>query len=1267
MREHIRSHPRLRGKGARWAVGAALTTLVAGSLWGAGAIFAAPTSVTQGHGSAHAPSVNKNTIRDEGKWFQLSHFDNKTPAANARMKALAAAKKLPVSPIGGSYHTASGVQNTATSGTTPGVWQSLGPQPIDTGTPPNGFGLVSGRVTAEAVNPSDSNDIWAGTADGGVWNSTDGGHHWQAMTDTQVTLSTGAIAIDPNNGNTIYVGTGEGNFNGDAYWGAGVLKSTDHGATWSQLGFSYFGGMGFTKIAIDPSNSNDILGAVTYDGGTAPTGGSSNVNTQEGIWQSTDGGSTWTNVLGAGVDFEGGTDLAFDPANPAIVFAGVGDIWGEYGPRTANGGVYKSTNHGATWTQITANALPTGTNVERTSLGISQDGTHLYAAFTDGGLTPCSPTPCDSFGNLLNAAIYVSTDNGVTWAAKSVSAYSGFATDNSEQQWWYDSYAAVDPNNSSTAYIGGVDIWKTTDGGTTWTNATDSYNTGKTHPDQHALAFFSSTSSSFYLGNDGGVWSSTNGLSTTNNLNSGGLNTIQFYGGSIGEVGTGAQIYGGAQDNGENQFPAGASYHTPQTWNEVFGGDGFYTAVDYTNNQTVYEEYYDLNINKSTNGGVTWAPATSGISTTDPVNFSAPFVESPNNHNTLIAGTDHVYISTNGAASWTATNSGVALDPGIAISALAFAPSDGLDQTMFAGDNNGLVFRTTNGGANWTAISPVNRPANTMVTGIAVDPTNAQTIYVSYNSFTGGGRHIFKSTDGGSHWADISFVLPDTPFESVLVSPSNPNLVIAGSDVGIFDSPDGGTTWYQLGTQLPNVAVDQIFMNHSGTKLFVATHGRGMWELPMLSNTWYFAEGYTGGTFTEYLTLENPNSSATSVMVNYLVQGSSAVAKSYTVNANARKTININTEIGTGKSVSMVVTGSQPIVAERPMYFTYSSSVLTGAVPGGSDVLGATSLGTKFDFGYIDTNANHDTYFSILNPNGSTMTATITYFPEAGGSPIITNHSIPANSRGTVRVTQSEGLAPGSYSASVVLSAAGLVERPMYLIDSRTNFTGSADVIGVQQPLTKWSFAEGYTGNANNTFDERYILSNPGTVTANATVTFYETTGAVKTQNVSLAAGTQYVVPADTLLGSGVSNSATVTSNQPILAERFQSFDYNSIPGATDVLGTDSPGDQFYFAEGFTGNSGSTFSEYLTVENPNATAATITVTFLPANGSAPTVQTYSIKANSRFTLNTGTVMPSQSFSMVVSSTLPVVAERPMYFNYNNSGQTGGSDVIGYQP
>jgi outer membrane protein assembly factor BamB len=765
----------------------------------------------------HLTRPARVNVRAAGAWFQLSHFGRRPPASSARMAALQQARKLPL---------ASGA----------GTWTPLGPQPLSS---QSSWGLVSGRVTAMAVDPTNANDVWIGTGDGGVWHSTNGGQSWTPMTDTQSTLSIGAIAIAPNNPNVVYVGTGEANLDGGAYPGAGVLETTNGGQTWVLHGLNDFGGLSIGKIVVDPTNSNILFLAASYDSSTPMPGGPSNLYNNTGIWQSNNGSISWFPVLldsnHPGPD--AGTDVIFDPANPNVLFAALGNIFASNA--TTASGVYESTNLGKTWTQLT-NGLPTGSDVERVSLGISQDGSHLYAVITDGDYRDYPSRPY--YGDLLNDAIYVSTNGGISWTAQSVANVPGMVNDDGIQQWWYDTTAAVDPTVSSgtTAYVGGADLWQTTDGGNTWTNLTNAYNNGPVHPAQHALAFFGGGSSSYYLGNDGGIWSGTSS-GAFSDLNGGGLNITELYGGSDSDVGPDAALYGGAQGNGEAQYPPGAT--GAAQWNEVYGGNGGQTVADYTNNAIVYEEAGGTTINKSSDGGQTWNAADNGINPSDPVNFVMPLVMSPSNDSELFAGTDSIYRTTDGGTSWSATSA--PLDNGTPISAIAVAPTN--DATIYAGDNAGNVYTSTNGGATWSG-GPVPGSTGGMVTALTVDPTNANTVYASFANYASGqGMHVFKSTNAGASWTDISAALPDAPVESLLIVPAG---LAAGTDAGIFYSPGATTTWYRAGSGLPNVAVDQVFTNPSGSELFVATYGRGIWSIAMPLNV--YVGSYSGAVYSLY-------------------------------------------------------------------------------------------------------------------------------------------------------------------------------------------------------------------------------------------------------------------------------------------------------------------------------------------------------------------------------------------------------------------------------
>ena len=261
---------------------------------------------------AFQPAVKQQSARSqrpdpkaEGQWFQLSHFGKSHPAPDARAKALTKAANLPLSPLGGKATPVSGVGNSSVT-TSPGSWAGLGPEPITTSLCDStlnctNYGFNSGRITAVAVDPNGSDDVWVGAADGGVWHSTDGGSSWTPITDTQSTLSIGSITIDATTTpHTIWVGTGEANFSGDAYPGNGILKIQVNGGvpTVTPLASSYFAGLSIGKLSVldpDPNNGNNatLLAAVSFDGIAVPAGGNSYLS-HTGIWRSTNGGTTWS-------------------------------------------------------------------------------------------------------------------------------------------------------------------------------------------------------------------------------------------------------------------------------------------------------------------------------------------------------------------------------------------------------------------------------------------------------------------------------------------------------------------------------------------------------------------------------------------------------------------------------------------------------------------------------------------------------------------------------------------------------------------------------------------------------------------------------------------------------------------------------------------------------------------------------------------------------------------------------------------------------------
>jgi photosystem II stability/assembly factor-like uncharacterized protein len=685
-------------------------------------------------------------------------------------------------------------------------WAAVGPQPIDT---PYTDPIVSGRVTALAVDPTNPQHVYLGGAQGGVWQTTNGGKQWQSLTDGEPTLATGSIALDPATPSTIYIGTGEENFSGDSYYGAGILKSTDGGATWTQYcgpfcgpvandGY-YGGGARIGGLAVQPGNSNVLLAAVALD-------------FEDGIYRSTDGGQTWTQVLAGNP----GTSVFFDPATPATAYAALGDSFSG-----GTEGVFVSTNAGETWTAKNGkgkNALPTG-SAGRVVLTLApSEPQTLYVSLANV-----------NDGSLLG--VYKSSNGGTSWTNLS-------APDYCTPQCSYDNVLGVAPTDPKIVYAGGAyttTLIRTLDSGNTWSQLQSAQNGGFLHADMHALAF-SADGSRLYLGNDGGAYSTTKIKAASpvfTGLNPS-LSLTQFYPGLSIVPGNPGSAIGGTQDNGT------VLYSGTPTWQDVTCGDGGYTAIDPVTTSTMYATCQDIFIEKNTAGGASnaWNLAESGINTSDRVDFIPPMVMDMAHSTTLYFGTYRVYQTTNGASTWNAISPDLTNGPSFwgVVTAIAVAPTD--SNTVYAGTGDSNVQVTSNAAtgtsATWTNVTDSGELPPRVITSLAVDPTTASTAYVGFSGFTGFGDslgHVFQTTNRGASWTDVSGNLPNVPVNAVIINPAKRTQIFVGTDIGVFYSDTSGTSWTSLVDGLPSIAVLGLTLDSATGTLRAATHGRGAWDL----------------------------------------------------------------------------------------------------------------------------------------------------------------------------------------------------------------------------------------------------------------------------------------------------------------------------------------------------------------------------------------------------------------------------------------------------
>ncbi|MFL6530617.1 MAG: dockerin type I domain-containing protein, partial [Chthoniobacterales bacterium] len=509
-----------------------------------------------------------------------------------------------------------------------------------------------------------------------------------------------------------------------------------------------------------------------------------------------------------------------DSANANIAYAALGDV---FSGQTE--GVFKSTDGGQTWNPANGAA---GASLDLTKAG------RIVVAMAPSSTSTLYVSLADvTNGNLLG--FYKTTDGGAHWSL--LSATPDYCT----FQCWYDNVVAVQPTNPNVIYAGGAyttTLVRSTDGGTSWSTLQSAQNFGFLHADMHALAF-SSDGQTLYLGNDGGAYVTTQvtapqpSFSALNNT----LGLIQFYPGIAHHPTNANVLLGGAQDNGS------VLYSGMPAWNDVVCGDGGYAAIDFNTPATMYAACQQISVNKSTSSGSfgSWTGASNGISTGDRVDFIPPLVMDPSSPQTLYFGTYRVYRTTNGAASWTAISPDLTGGDSFfgVISTIAVAPSN--SNVVYIGALDGSVQVTSNASAGaaatWTNIKTAALPPR-VVTNVAADPANSAIAYAAFSGFKNFGDslgHVFKTTNTGGSWTDISGDLPNTPVNYLLTLANAPSTLFAATDVGVFYTTNGGTHWTPLVNGLPRVAVFGLALQPSSQKLRAATHGRGMWEIDINS------------------------------------------------------------------------------------------------------------------------------------------------------------------------------------------------------------------------------------------------------------------------------------------------------------------------------------------------------------------------------------------------------------------------------------------------
>jgi len=646
------------------------------------------------------------------------------------------------------------------------------------------------------MHHTDLQTIYAATASGGVWKSPNAGASWQPISDNLPSLSIGDIAIDHSDKNTIYCGTGETNGGGGSvtYDGRGVFKSPDGGQNWTSLGLENTGSIG--RIEVDPENPNRIF--------VAAMGHLFNNNPERGLYRSDDGGQTWQKKLFVN-DSVGVIDLAIHPLDPDTVFAVTWERIRRPNKRVYGGpgcGIWRSADGGDTWTKL-AGGLPT-TDVGRIGIAISRSNpSTLYAVYAN------------TIGYFTGT--FKSTNNGNTWSALSVSS----DPDYSSYGWWFGQIR-VDPTNPDKIYNLGLDWVKSTNGGNNWTGVSPYL-----HADYHALYIHPANPNFMVVGNDGGIYISTDGGGFWEHKP---FPITQFYTSEI-DFQNPTNFYGGAQDNGTWRTLTGNT----DDWETIFGGDGFVTRVNPENDFLWYAEYQYGGFS-GTNG----AGAPSSLR----YNWNTPYIFDPNNPDIMYIGAEKLFKSINGGLNWNAISNDLSNGPtgqnGIVygtVTTIDASPIDG--NVLWVGTDDGNVWFTANGGANWTKVS-TTLPKR-WITRVVADLWNKNTAYVCLSGFRHSDdiAHIYKTTNNGQSWSSVSGNLPDVPVNDLILDPAEPNTWYIATDVGVFVTYNGGDGWEPFGINLPNVPVLDLTFHAPSRTMAAATFGRSMFRatLPLPTGT----------------------------------------------------------------------------------------------------------------------------------------------------------------------------------------------------------------------------------------------------------------------------------------------------------------------------------------------------------------------------------------------------------------------------------------------
>ena len=665
-----------------------------------------------------------------------------------------------------------------------GTWEPAGPT------------NVGGRISSLAVDPSDPMTIYAGAASGGIWKSTDEGLTWAPVFDEAPTLSIGDIAVAPSQPQTLFTGTGEANAGGGslAYDGFGVFKSTDGGESWQHSGLEDVGSIG--KVIVHPADPDRVF--------VAAMGFLFENNPERGVFRTEDGGQTWEKVLFVN-DSTGAVDLAFHPANPDIVYAATWERIRKPDRRKYYGFgscVWRSLDGGDTWEKL-AGGFPQDEN-GRIGLAVTPaDPDWLFALVEDK--------------NGSSKGVFRSFDKGTSWQAPPPGgqdiSYPGYG-------WWFGKLY-LDPTNGDKVFALGVDLHRSLDGALVF----DNIQQPTVHVDHHALYIDPADPDRLVLGNDGGVYISYDGGDNWDFR--GNFPITQFYACEI-DFQNPQRLLGGAQDNGTWRTLTGAL----DDYEHIFGGDGFQPAVNPVDPNYVYAEFQYGGLGVSTNGGISFDYVGNQITTRK--NWNMPVLLDPADPSIVYGASERLWRSANYGFTWVPISPDLTKGPTggnlvyASITTIAVSPQN--SEVIWVGTDDGNVQVSANDGTTWVKVSD-NLPVR-WVTRVVADPNDELTAYVTFSGYRYNEYlpHVFKTTDLGATWEDISGNLPEAPANDLIVDPAIPGRLFLATDVGVFETLDDGGNWTIMAPGIPAVPVTDLDFHPLERILVTATYGRSFYK-----------------------------------------------------------------------------------------------------------------------------------------------------------------------------------------------------------------------------------------------------------------------------------------------------------------------------------------------------------------------------------------------------------------------------------------------------